>query len=465
LTGLAFLVAMSLLAMGLAGGCFWRLLRYRLWFRLPPRRDDCLEFRGSYRSVAVRLSAQGFDLPPELAVAGRTVLLRMTVAASWLGRLFDPFIEFEGGGQVCRQYLERGVSGQRYLNLSALFNGQDSCQRVQLRGSWLGWQPSAALLVFDSPPGENMTVLVLAPHPDDAEIAAFGMYAFRKSWVVTMTAGEQGSWIVPERIAATEHSRWAALLRVSDSLTVPQLGEVPPERLINLACPDGALESMFREPSRVFPLACEAQLSRAQLRAKNGSAEFQHSGGDCTWNNLIRELQLLLELSQPDMIICPHPQGDAHPDHIFTTVALERSLRSVPGKRPLLLLYTVHSQGAPAYPFGPSESVVGPPPGVCSSWLVDSVYSRQLAPAHQQAKRFAVEANHAVRGFIPEEPATVRAFLKILARQISGFISGMGVSPASLLRRACRPNELYYVVRGEQLPALVAAIADGSQDP
>ncbi|MDB6090913.1 MAG: hypothetical protein JWN85_3697 [Gammaproteobacteria bacterium] len=451
-------VVAALLGVGI---CFWRLYRYRRWFRLPSRRNDVLEFRASHRAVDLQMSVQGFDLPHDLPLSGRTVLLRMTVEASVCGYLFDPCIEFQGEQQTGRQYFERGVTGQRYLNLSALFAGQEHrpWTRVRLHGNWLRWQARACLLVFDAPDVENAAILVLAPHPDDAEIAAFGMYAYRKSWVVTVTAGERATGILPVGIAAGERSRWAALLRVSDSLTVPQLGEVPQERLINLAYPDGALQSMFREPSGAFTLACEAQLPRSQLRAKNRLPEFQQGARDCTWNGLIDELQRLLELSRPDIVVCPHPQGDAHPDHIFTTVALERSLQRIPGKRPLLLLYTVHSAGAPVHPPGPQEAVVGPPPGVNASWFLDSVYSFELPPAHQQAKKFAVEAMHAARGYPAEEPAGAVALLKTIVRHSSGWLSGMGLQPASLLRRSCRPNEIYYVARGEQIGELIAGIS------
>jgi hypothetical protein len=90
---------------------------------------------------------------------------------------------------------------------------------------------------------------------------------------------------------------------------------------------------------------------------------------------------------------------------------------------------------------------------------LDSVYSLELAPFHQQAKRFAVAAMHAVRASDAHESTTG---LKGLARRTSGLLSGMGIHPASLLRRTCRPNELYYVVRGEDMSALVAGIPDPS---
>ena len=37
---------------------------------------------------------------------------------------------------------------------------------------------------------DDERVLVVAPHPDDAEIAAFGFYADTRAMVVTVTAGD-----------------------------------------------------------------------------------------------------------------------------------------------------------------------------------------------------------------------------------------------------------------------------------
>jgi LmbE family N-acetylglucosaminyl deacetylase len=269
----------------------------------------------------------------------------------------------------------------------------------------------------------NAAILVLAPHPDDAEIAAFGLYAHSRAWVATVTAGERGSGLLPADIPASERSHRAAELRVGDSLTVPQIGEIPPERRVNLVYPDGALQAMFREPSREFALACEPQLSRAQLRARNPVPEFQQGGSGCTWDALVEDLGRLLAHSQPDIIVCPHP-GDSHPDHVFTTVALERALSRSGGKRPLLLLYAVHHAAAPKHPFGPTDAVVGLPPGMDATWAVDAVYSLELGMRQLRGKRQALESMFATRW-------------------------------PGLFRRAWRPNEIYYVLRGEQLSAAI----------
>jgi len=270
---IAVFVAISVFA------CFWRIGQYRNWFRLPSHRTDCFEFSGNHRTIIVRVEPDGIQLPDGLHLDGRTVLLQTTVQASLLGHMFDPFVEIRDAQRIHRQYFERGAAGQRYINLSPLFQHVDSGPflRAGLRGRWLQWKLEGLLLVFDPPPIDAAAVMVLAPHPDDAELAGFGMYADRQSWVATITAGEKATANLPVGIPARARAGWAASLRVWDSLSVPQMGRVPPDRCVNFVYPDGALESMYREPTRPHVLACEEYLPRSTLRSKNDMPEFQQA--------------------------------------------------------------------------------------------------------------------------------------------------------------------------------------------
>ena len=444
---------------------------FQMWFRLPRGREDRFTCRGNQHTASVHLGAEGFDLPADLDLTGRTVFLQLTTKSSLLGRMFDPFIEIQDEGVSFRQYFERGVSGSRYLNLTAFFQSERPAahRRLGLRGGFMRWGRGATLIAHARPSVAGASALVIAPHPDDAEIAAFGMSLDRRSWIVTITVGEKSTANLPRHLSPTARAEWAARLRVSDSLSNPRLGQVSPIWRTNLAYPDGALESMYREPSRGFALACEGRLSRRQLRSQNELPEFRAGDPQCTWNGLVDELRLLLEVTQPQIIICPHPLIDTHPDHIFTTVALERALHGLQGARPQILLYAVHSSGAPSYPFGPADSLVSLPPGQHEAWIGDSIYSRLLEPHMRQAKYFAVESMHAVRRFDDAERRTTLDFLKAVRREIVAYVAGMGIDPASWLRRAPRPNEIYYVVSGDGLKELVGRIegraAENSTQP
>jgi LmbE family N-acetylglucosaminyl deacetylase len=389
----------------------------------------------------LQLGKDGFIVPDRPPLDGRTVFLQFTVKSSLAGWFFDPCIEFTYGTSEHRQYFERGARGQRYLNISPLFQSKQqpaAGHRIGLHGLLLRWERSGLLLAYDSPAIEQAEILVLAPHPDDAEIAAYGVYCGRKSWVVTITAGDKATANLPPNISPAARAHWTASLRVGDSLTIPQLGQVPADRCVNLVYPDGALGAMYREPSRPFQLSCQDSLDRAELLARNHAAQFRAGNSECTWDGLVGDLRSLLLSSRPDIIICPHPCIDSHSDHVYTTLALERAMRDISSKRPLVFLYVVHVRGAPAYPLGPADSLVCLPPGRFEANMADSIYSHPLAESVRQAKFFAVAANHATRN----------AGSKLMDSR----------GPVSFLRRAPRANEIYFVVSAEGLRELAERV-------
>ena len=151
--------------------------------------------------------------------------------------------------------------------MGALFNGFDVApdalaDLVFLGGNALAvWQEglvfadaAATLRTFDTNPDLAKSILVLAPHPDDAEIAAFGLYAQRKATVVTVTAGNAGAATyeaVFDDLA--EHYLFKGRMRVIDSITVPWHGGIPPERAFNMGYFDARLAEMYVRRDAVIP--------------------------------------------------------------------------------------------------------------------------------------------------------------------------------------------------------------------
>lgn len=451
LVALATLVALALLV-----GWSWRVRRYAFAFRVPARRDDCLTCRGDHPAYPVSLDPDGFDLPPGVARRGQTALLVLDIESTTLGRIFDPSVDVRQGSLGFCQCFEQGAIGRRYLNLSPLFQGEErEPARVQLRSTRLRWKREATLVLFERPPIDDEATLVAAPHPDDAEIAAFGVYARRRSWVATLTAGERGTSDLSAIAPRGEASRWNAHLRVWDSLAIPQLGDVPPERCVNLVYPDGQLRRMHARPAESFEIDCEGALARASLRSRNRAPDFQQADRACTWNGLVEDLRRLVESATPGVILCPHPILDSHPDHVFTTVALEEALRDGHPKGTRFLLYVVHMRDVPVYPFGPRDSLVSLPPWTDPEWLGDSILSHPLPADVQRAKYFAVATAHDERAYSGGERREVREVLTAIKREASALLGGTGLRPATFLRRAPRPNEIFFVVSAEGLSELV----------
>src|SRR5262249_51182027 len=156
------------------------------------------------------------------------------------GRIFDPAIEIAADGFRDTQFLERGVRGVRFLNVSRLLAANDLAGGwVGLRGRNLAWhRESMRLHVCHERLGSEERVLVIAPHPDDAEIAAFGLYADTDATVVTLTAGDGSDRYSRSGRLISLPRAIVAKMRVWDSITIPQFGDVRAEHAINLCFPD-----------------------------------------------------------------------------------------------------------------------------------------------------------------------------------------------------------------------------------
>jgi LmbE family N-acetylglucosaminyl deacetylase len=445
--------ALVVLIIALAWGIgLLRARRYRAVVRIPVTRDDQLVCRGPHRSFAVPVDSHGIELPAASFAQTASAFLAIDVAATALGHLLDPSVEVQLENGSYRQYFERGVAGTRYVNLSPAFQqaGTGTLQRIALRGSYIHWAAQGSLIVFDSPPLGNGDTLIVAPHPDDAEIAAYGLYSQRRSWIVTITSGERSptdlSAVVP---CSAEQTRWRARLRAWDSLTIPQLGGVPREHCWNLVFPDARLKQMHDNPQHPFRLHCEDGRTREALRANNPMIEFSSGAADCSWEDLVEQLRRTLDKVRPAVLVCPHPQLDPHHDHLFTSVALAQALRAGAHQPSTVLLYALHANEVPLYPFGAAESIVSLPPWDGAEWIADSIYSHPLSEDARRAKFFAVEAAHDLRVYADSRPKTARQLAATLRRALAAVISGMGLYPTAFLRRAPRPNEIYYAASVE----------------
>ena len=280
-------------------------------------------------------------------------------------------------GRSDRQYFRPGETGPRWLNLSFLRGVTTGGTRVSLRTEGVRIAAGAApLRLFANGLDLSRTMLVLAPHPDDAEIAAFGVYAYRNATVVTVTTGNAG----PRSYEAVfddvpEMYRFKGRIRLIDSITVPWQGGIPPDRTFNMGYFDARLAEMHDKPTAVIPEMYSPNTDiGAYLQYNIGSLLPKRSRAS-KWTNLVDDLETVLKKVNPAVIVAPHPQLDSHADHQFATVALAEAL-SRRRQRATLLLYTNHADRN-RYPYGPAGTVVSLPPPVEQEVQIES---RVLAP-------------------------------------------------------------------------------------
>jgi LmbE family N-acetylglucosaminyl deacetylase len=369
-------------------------------------RDDRYQFaagRSTEVFVAVLRTPEGvqFTWPAETPDNWDTALLAVRSA----GAEARAWVDVRAGAVAIEQHMDANALGVRWLNLSGLRPHLAAGAAIQIRTHGITLEPGpAALRLFKNELDLDETILILAPHPDDAEIAAFGLYADRKATIVTVTSGNAGDFNYRANVSdPAEHYLLKGYLRAVDSVTVPWQGGIPPERCFNLGYFDARLETMRQKPDEPVSEMYGPNQDILPYRRANIGRLLKVESRTATWNHLVEDLADLFRKVRPDVIVMPHPALDTHLDHQYTSVAAVEALDKWDGK-PAFLLYTNHASEN-RYPFGPAGTVVSLPPWHESDLLVDRVYSHPVGAGLQRRKLFALESMHDLR-LSPEEQHT-----------------------------------------------------------
>ena len=397
---------------------------------------------------AVRLSrfADGIRFTwPRTAAPWDTALLAVR---SW-GAEQDPWVEVSVGESRIQQYFDANALGVRWLNLSGLRETLAGGAEVTIRTHALTLEAGPATLrLFDNHLDLQQRILVVAPHPDDAEIAAFGLYADRQASVVTVTAGNAGDMNYRASVSdPAEHYALKGYLRAVDSVTIPWQGNIPPERTANLGYFDGRLDAMYLAPQQTIPEVYGPNTDVAVYRRANLSKLVSSAARSNSWQHLVEDLVEVLRKVNPAIVVMPDPRLDTHLDHEFTSVALDQALGQWQGN-PVFLLYTNHTDSN-RYPYGPAGTVVSLP---LSDRHLDmqKIYSHPTAHALQIRQLFALESMHDLR-LSPDEQTTCSS------PAIAHRPDYPRVPEDDYFRRAPRANELFYVFDKTGVRAVIQA--------
>ena len=349
-----------------------------------------------------------------------------------------PRIEIAAGSGRIEQHFDDNARGLRWLNLSGLRRYLTEGTRVTIRAHAITVEPgSATLRLFANTLGLTGTILILAPHPDDAEIAAFGLYAGRNATIVTVTSGNAGDFNYRAQVSdPAEHYLLKGYLRAVDSVTVPWQGDIPPDRCFNLGYFDARLQAMRQIPDRPVSEMYGPNQDVLPYRRANIGRLRPVASRTNTWNHLVEDLIEIFRNVKPAIVVMPHPLLDDHADHQYTSVAAVEALDGWNGQA-TFLLYTNHASQN-RYPFGPAGTVMSLPPWSASDIAVERVYAHPLDRALQRRKLFALESMHDLR-LSPDEQVTCD--LPGLQRRPDY----PRVPEVDYLRRGPRSEELFFV--------------------
>ncbi|MDY7563073.1 PIG-L family deacetylase [Pseudomonas sp. 10B1] len=416
---------------------------HEAWFAdhlfYSPKDDYHYRFPDDCEQPNVRLEGEFLQVGQPLALTGdETLVLGLRIKSSWIGRFLDPAINLLGTDLRDQQAFERGVDGLRYLNLTGLGAAlADGSLRV--RGRFCRLQGLPRLWVFRHTDVRRQRVMVIAPHADDAELAAFGLYSqAAEAWIVTLTAGEiEAEHYRQMGMQPAEAARVKGRLRAWDSVAVPRWGGVPEAHCVQLGYFCLQLPAMQAAPEQ--PIASrEAELSDTRLfRQFNPMLLPGDSDGAPTWNNLLADLRALLLTARPQVLVMPHPSIDPHPDHICAQAAVLEALHGLEWQPQTILGYANHLYDNDRWPMGNAYTGVSLPPYFAGVDLIP--YSLELSASAQRDKAMALGMMHDLQPLPP--------FKRRVRRWLQQLLAGRrwpAEGENEFFRKAVRRHELFW---------------------
>lgn len=400
---------------------------------------------GRNTAVSVDISAGTIPLPPDAARCS-AVLLELDLASTVLASLGQPWVELTSSINCGLRFLfPRGANGVFCLDISGLCRPDAVELRLTCRFATIG--KSAKLRIFVRPRlSSSDRVLVVSPHPDDAELAAFGLYSSHVSAIVSITAGEAGGSNYRRFFASEKDAhRLKAAIRRWDSLTVPLLGGVAPQDIANLGYFDGTLERMQQAPHEAASSRHTGWAEVNQQRRSLGP-KLLRPGATATWQSLVADFRHVLAAFSPTVVVLPHPVLDGHSDHRAAANAVLEALSDGTGSVRRVLLYAIHPAFSGHWPLGyPWNGIVLPPISTQMPFLGD-VYSHQLAPETKSLKMFALEAMHDLRRGppAPNHRPSWGIYGSLAAARYAFRQYRLG--PSNFFARAVRDSEMFFEI-------------------
>ncbi len=368
-----------------------------------------------------------------------TLILECTVKASLLGLLLGPRVWIETPELRDRQDFERRVSGRRYVNLSGLSDAL-SARRLRIRGRFCK-VTATRIFAFKHPDYAAKRTMVIAPHADDAELAAFGLYhRCAEVTIVTLTQGEIEARHY-ERLGLDKEqaARLKGRLRTWNSLAVPLWGGVPMTQCIQLGYFCLRLPAMHDEPDVPFGSKESGELDIRSARLFNAMRLPGDIDAKPTWNNLVADLVALLEYYRPEVLVLPHDQLDPHADHIHASMALDAAIEQSQWKPELKLLYANHLHDNDRWPMGPADYGTALPPAI-EPLPALPIWSPVLDAEARLDKAMALTMQHDLQVPLPLKKR-VRRLIQALLLGRRWPITGED----EFFRKAVRRHELFWV--------------------
>ena len=233
-------------------------------------------------------------------------------------------------------------------------------------------------------------------HPDDAELAAGGLYTTHANdmHIVTLSAGEKLKSLERQYLSGLDNTledarQRKAQWRTWNVIATPLLSGITPERSTLIGMPDGMGWSLVHDQQTVTP-----DIPVETLRQHNHRRLPAPSPSGLVRQDIISPLTELIHEIKPATILVTDPEFDPHPDHQAASLALALALAHGEHQPEAILMYANHYQGA--YPPGPAgQPAWTPPDSIAVKQLFGDVpvpYHHVLSPELQKHKALLLDS-------------------------------------------------------------------------
>ncbi|REG81300.1 PIG-L family deacetylase [Marinomonas pollencensis] len=307
-------------------------------------------------------------------------------------------------GQV--QYFEADEVGERYFNLSGLIEASQGAPSLLLSGEYCQLPLEAKLLGFKKPDLADGPILIIAPHADDAELAAYGLYEkySEQIWITTINAGQNVQKLDRQYIPNLDDSMDDAVLRKAhirawNSMSTPLLAGVKLENLSSLGYFGLTKDSLYKTPNQEQEDHYLPTLSPAISRTWNTLSLPSDDKNVSSGQSLIDDLVYLLERIKPSTVLVTEPEIDPHVEHVMSAHALALAIKQGAHVPERVLMYVNHLRKIKKFPYGPEHTRTALPPWFNGSSVFGqfSCYSHQLTLEEQKAKVVSFDSMHDLR--------------------------------------------------------------------
>ncbi|MEL0614614.1 hypothetical protein [Marinomonas arenicola] len=304
------------------------------------------------------------------------------------------------------QFFEAGEKGTRYLNLSGFLEETPRSGPLILSSENCQLPTEAKILGFKKPDFSDGPILIIAPHADDAELAAYGFYHQHSEqvWITTINAGQNVQKLERQYISNLDDSMQDAVsrkanIRAWNSMTTPLLAGVKLERLSSLGYFGLTKDGLYNSPNEEQKDSHFPALTPAISRKWNPLSLPSDAADISSGQSLIDDLVYLLEHIKPTTVLITEPEVDPHPEHVMSAHALALAIEQGEHVPERVLMYVNHLRKIKKFPYGPEHTRTALPPWFSATSLFGqfSCYSYQLELDMQKEKVVSFDSMHDLR--------------------------------------------------------------------